>query len=248
MDLSFQLYSARNFPPLDSVLAKLSELGYSQVEGFGGLFQDVDALVSSLKANNLTMPTAHIGLDQLMDTDATLSIAEKVGIKTLYCPAIPREKWEQGEDDWKQLAETLGGLSRTYTAKGYGFGWHNHHFEFWPTASGALPMNILLDGAPDIEWEMDVAWVVRGQNDPRAWMDKFGDRITAVHVKDLAPEGENSDEDGWADVGHGVMNWNELINDVTEKTKARYFVAEHDNPADFERFASRSIATAKNWK
>jgi hypothetical protein len=38
-----------------------------------------------------------------------------------------------------------------------------------------------------------------------------------------------------------------LIKDVKAKTKAKYFVAEHDNPADAERFARRSIATAKKW-
>jgi len=39
-----------------------------------------------------------------------------------------------------------------------------------------------------------------------------------------------------------------LINEVTSRTKAQYFVAEHDKPSDAERFARRSIATAKNWK
>ena len=32
--LSFQLYSARNFPPLDPVLEGLAEIGYDAVEGF----------------------------------------------------------------------------------------------------------------------------------------------------------------------------------------------------------------------
>jgi hypothetical protein len=35
---------------------------------------------------------------------------------------------------------------------------------------------------------------------------------------------------------------------VQAKTKAEYFVAEHDKPSDAVRFATRSIATAKKWK
>jgi sugar phosphate isomerase/epimerase len=109
-------------------------------------------------------------------------------------------------------------------------------------------MEIILETAPSLEWEADVAWIARGKADPVQWFDRYGDRITAVHVKDIAPAGEATDEDGWADVGFGVLNWDQLINEVTSRTKAQYFVAEHDKPSDAERFARRSIATAKNWK
>jgi sugar phosphate isomerase/epimerase len=109
-------------------------------------------------------------------------------------------------------------------------------------------MEIILETAPDIEWECDVAWVVRGKADPLGWFDRYGSRITAVHVKDIAPAGESLDEDGWADIGHGVLDWDNLIGKVQARTSAEYFVAEHDKPADPLRFATRSIATANTWK
>jgi sugar phosphate isomerase/epimerase len=102
-------------------------------------------------------------------------------------------------------------------------------------------MNILLDGAPDIDWEMDVAWVMRAEQDPMEWAEKYGSRITALHVKDLAPKGEAQDEDGWADVGHGTMNWRALLPRLKSNTAAAHLVMEHDNPSDLERFVSRSI-------
>ena len=40
MDWSFQLYSARNFQPWDKVLETLGMIGYKNVEGFGGLYDD----------------------------------------------------------------------------------------------------------------------------------------------------------------------------------------------------------------
>src|SRR4051812_38502623 len=91
-ELSFQLYSARNFPPLEAVLTKLKALGYGQVEGFGGLYADAANLAASLKANGLTMPTGHFGLDMLKDTSTTLKTAETLGIKTVFCPAIPQDQ------------------------------------------------------------------------------------------------------------------------------------------------------------
>ena len=247
-ELSFQLYSARNYPNQSEFLSKLAALGYSQVEGYGGLYADAGALAADLKKNGLAMPTGHFGLDQLTDTDSAIKIAETIGMKRLYCPYIPVEQRSADDSKWIELAETLARIGEKITAAGYGFGWHNHDFEFVPTTSGRLPMDIILETAPKIEWECDVAWVIRGKADPVAWFDKYGSRITAVHVKDIAPAGEKADEDGWADVGTGVVGWNDLITKVTSKTKAQYFVAEHDKPSDPVRFATNSIAAAKNWK
>ncbi|MBJ7576663.1 sugar phosphate isomerase/epimerase [Devosia sp. MC532] len=246
--LSFQLYSARNYPSLPEFLSKLSSLGYTQVEGYGGLYEDPASFAAHLKNNGLSMPTGHFGLDQLKDTAIALKTAEIIGVKRIYCPFIMPDQRSEDESKWLELAETLAELGEVYTKAGYGFGWHNHDFEFHPTTSGRTPMEIILETAPNIEWECDVAWVIRGKTDPVAWFDKYGDRITAVHVKDIAPAGEKTDEDGWADVGTGVVGWEELIKKVEAKTKAQYFVAEHDKPSDPVRFATQSIANAKNWK
>ena len=39
--LSFQLYCARKFPPLADTLRLLSSIGYKEVEGYGGVYDDV---------------------------------------------------------------------------------------------------------------------------------------------------------------------------------------------------------------
>lgn len=248
MDFSFQLYSARNSPPLDDVLGRLARLGYKQVEGFGGLYADAPGLAASLQKHGLTMPTGHFGLAQLKDTDVALKTAETLGMKFLYCPAIPKEARGQEEGKWVELGETLAKLGEAFRKRGFGFGWHNHDFEFKALPNGKLPMDILLDTAPHNEWEMDVAWVVKGGHDPIEWMKKHGKRINAVHVKDIAPAGEATNEDGWADVGHGTLDWPALATAIKAHTNARYWVMEHDNPSDVDRFARRSFAAVSAWK
>jgi sugar phosphate isomerase/epimerase len=247
MDFSFQLYSARNFPPLSAIFPKLAEFGYAQVEGFGGLYSDAGQLAADLKSAGLTMPTGHFGLDQLEDTDNALRVAETLGIETLICPAIPPEQRGQDEAGWKKLGETLAGIGEKLKAEGYGFAWHNHDFEFRPTTSGAMPLDLLLGTASNIGWEFDIAWGVRGGQDPNVWIDKYAGRIMAIHVKDIAPAGECLDEDGWADVGKGTMDWPAIMSAITGKPKAKWFVMEHDKPSDALRFASRSIAAARNF-
>ena len=247
MDFSIQLYSFRNEGSPDALLKEVKRLGYNQVEGWGGQFEHPEALAASLKAAGLTMTTAHIGFAQLEDTAAAIKIAQTVGIETVYCPASPGDEYRQGKGDWHDLAKKLEAIGKAFNAAGIGFGYHNHSWEFIKGADGALPMDILLTEAPSIEWEMDLAWLLKGGQDPIAWMDKYGSRITAVHVKDIAPAGEAVDEGGWADVGYGTLDWKSLLATFKAKTNVKYFVAEHDKPNDALRFARRSIESVKQW-
>jgi len=105
-------------------------------------------------------------------------------------------------------------------------------------------MDLILKGAGNIVWQCDVAWLVKGAEDPISWIKRYPERIASVHVKDIAPKGECVDEDGWADLGEGTMEWKTILSAIREKTGCASFVLEHDNPSDVTRFATRSIAAA----
>jgi sugar phosphate isomerase/epimerase len=247
-DFSYQLYSSRNFPPLAETLKMLSEAGYRSVEGYGALYADdakVAELTANLGANGLRMPTGHFGLDMLeRDPEKVLSIAAAVGIETIYCPYLLPEDRPTDGAGWRAFGERLQAAGEPYRAAGLGFGWHNHDFEFVPTADGVIPQEAIFEGGPDLEWEADIAWIVRGGGDPLEWIRSHGRRITAVHVKDIAPAGENTDEDGWADVGEGTVDWKRIKAALTN-THVKVFVMEHDNPKDDRRFATRSLENAR---
>lgn len=247
-DFSYQLYSSRNFPPLADTLKMLKRLGYASVEGYGALYADA-AKVAELKAHlgdsGLTMPSGHFGLDMVENDPAgTLDIAKALGVETIYVPyLLPDQRPDTGAG-WAAFGKRLQEASKPYRDAGLGFGWHNHDFEFKKTADGAIPQVAIFEGGPDLEWEADLAWVIKGGADPLDWIETFGKRLTAVHLKDIASAGENADEDGWADLGHGTVDW-KALKAALAGTGVKYFVMEHDNPKDQERFASRSIATAK---
>ncbi|QDY69015.1 sugar phosphate isomerase/epimerase family protein [Qingshengfaniella alkalisoli] len=248
-DFSYQLYSSRNFPPLSDTLAMLAGLGYKQVEGFGGLYanlDDLDALKEDLTANDLHMATGHVGLEMMRDESARiLAVAEALNMKAVFVPAIGPDQRSQKAADWEKLGKDLAEIGKPYWDSGLTFGWHNHDFEFATVDSDDKPLDLILQGSDQLALELDVAWVVRGGEDPLKWIDKYADRIVAAHLKDIAPEGDCTDEDGWADLGQGVMDWKTIMATLREKTKAQFFVMEHDNPSDHKRFASRSIEAAK---
>ena len=213
MNWSFQLYSARNFPPWNGVLKLLAEAGYSQVEGFGAVYSDPKSLRAELDRNGLAMPTGHFSLEALeKDFDGVRGLAETLGIELIICPHIAADRRPADAAGWRGFGERLARVGAIANAAGHGFAWHNHDFELAPLADGSTPMEHILSVAPDLGWEMDVAWVIRGGADPLAWIDRHGGRIVAVHVKDIARRGEGLDEDGWSDVGHGTVDWPRLIN------------------------------------
>jgi sugar phosphate isomerase/epimerase len=247
-DFSYQLYSSRNFPPLSATLKMLGKLGYKHVEGYGGLYANLEALdelKSDLASNGLTMRTGHFGLDMVRDEpDRVLSIADALGLEAIIVPAIPAEERSKDAAGWSALGSTLAAAGQPYWNAGLAFGWHNHDFEFRPNDTGEMPLDLIMAGDNRLVLEFDVAWAVVGGQDPLAWIEKYSDRLFAIHVKDIAPAGECADEDGWADVGHGTMDWKTIMAAARE-AGAKYFVLEHDNPSDHERFARRSIEAAR---
>ncbi|MFI0847438.1 sugar phosphate isomerase/epimerase family protein [Mesorhizobium sp. IMUNJ 23232] len=247
MTWSFQLYSARNFQPWPDVLKALADLGYKNVEGFGGLYENSLGLRSELDKVGLAMPSGHFSLDQLEDYGFSFRVARNLDMQLVACPHIAADRRPNDAAGWRAFGERLAAAGKPFQNDGIAFAWHNHDFEFQPLADGSLPMTHILEAAPGIGWEMDVAWVIRGGADPQKWIADYADRIVAVHVKDIAPASQNANEDGWADVGHGTVDWKGLVSTLKAKTPAKFYVMEHDNPSDFRRFASRSIASAKAY-
>ena len=246
MNFSFQLYSARKFQPWPDVLAMLAGAGYKNVEGFGGVYEDPAGFRAVMDQNGLSMPSGHFSIDALEgDIETVFNTATTLGIRQIYCPHVTVDKRPTDADGWRAFGLRLAAVGEKVRAAGFGFGWHNHDFEFVALADGGLPMQILLEAAPELEWEADIAWIVRGGGDPFDWISRHGKRITAVHVKDIASAGECADEDGWADVGHGTLDWTRLLSEIAARTPAKLMVMEHDNPSDAKRFASRSLDWAR---
>lgn len=251
-ELGFQLYSARNFPPLSETLKKLAANGYAHVEGYGGIYATMDdaalsALRADFDANGLSMPTGHFGLDMLeKEPEQALKVAKTLGVEAIYCPYLLPDQRPSDAAGWFAFGQRLQEVAKPYQDAGLVFGWHNHDFEFKALADGSTPQEQIFAGGPDLAWEADIAWVIRGGADPLAWIESHGERIKAVHVKDIAPAGENMDEDGWADVGHGTVDWKGLVAALS-KTPVKHYVVEHDNPKDLDRLISRSIAAFKTF-
>ncbi|MCX5512207.1 sugar phosphate isomerase/epimerase [Kaistia algarum] len=242
--ISFQLYSARNFPPLETVLEGLAAIGYDAVEPYYPLYgDDAAAYRAKVDAVGLVTPTFHAPLDGVAgDTARFIDIAGTIGASTIVVPYLVAEERPTNIDGWKKLHDTLARAAEKAKAAGFGLGWHNHDFEYVSLPDGSRPIDHLIGNG--VSAELDIGWVVRAGKDPVREIEKLAGDTIAFHIKDLAPAGTTA-EDGWADVGTGTVDWKALKPHIDGAAKAHVLVAEHDNPADWKRFAERSFASIK---
>ena len=248
---TYQLYSSRNFGPVEAVLDRVAGMGYQRVEGYGGLFDGavaVEGLAKALASHGLSMPTAHIGLDLIQSDPAFVTTsAQALGIETVVIPYLDDRPNDAA--GWSALGAEVAKAAAPLRAEGLTVGWHNHDFEFEALDGADLPLALLLEADPQLRLELDLAWLHVAGQDPVKWVTRYADRLVAAHLKDVAPHGACADEGGWADLGEGVLEWPKIVA-ALNATGVRHLVMEHDNPKDDARFAKRSIAAAQHmaWR
>jgi sugar phosphate isomerase/epimerase len=153
-------------------------------------------------------------------------------------PAVPAEERDRPAGYWRRLGAELAEIAARLAPERLGLGYHNHHWELKPYEDGSRPLEHLFEAAAgsQLGWQADVAWLARGEVEPIAWLERYRDRLVSAHVKDIAAAGRNLDEDGWADVGAGTLDWPGLWR-AAVRLGARWMVLEHDKPSDPVRFA-----------
>ena len=238
--LGIQLYSGRKFPPVEMQLATIARHGFTNAENFAPFYDDVSATKRLLDAHGLSARSGHFSVAMLEgDGERAVDVARRLGIEIVVAPYLTPAERPATVESWKALGARLLAIEARLSAAGLRFAWHNHDFEFQPLPDGSLPIEHLLGDR--ILWEADLAWAVRGGADPPRWIERYSGRIPLVHVKDIAPAGEKTGEDGWADVGAGTLPWSELWRQCVA-AGAEMMIAEHDNPSDFDRFTRVSAA------
>ena len=182
MDYSIQLYSVRDSMETDfeGTLKRVSKLGYKYVE-FAGFYGRTAEEVNALLAKyNLKISGTHSSFDDLINNfDETVAFHKAIGNKNYIVPAYGLHN--QAEIDF--FVEKADEISRKLKAEGIKLGYHNHSGEFKMSADGSVAYEQLIYRT-DIMLELDTFWAFVGMKDPVALMDRLGDRIGVIHIKD----------------------------------------------------------------
>jgi sugar phosphate isomerase/epimerase len=232
LPIAVQLYTLRTVQmPFDQLLGEIAAIGYAGVETTGSHGCTADEMKDLLAKHNLQVASTHAGLARLeSEFDEVVAFNRTVGNTTLIVPALPEEMRTGDAAAWQQTGRKLADLSKQARDAGMNFLYHNHAFEM-VDVEGKLAIDWLLQSAPDVGFEIDLAWVQRGGQDGLQLLQRYTGRCTRIHCKDVAPEGQNQDQMGFADVGHGVLDWSTLL-PAAQAAGAEWYIVEHDLPKE----------------
>ena len=245
--LSVQLYSLRGLPDLADQLRLVKRAGLDAVETTSANYDDPDRLHALLGELGLRAPSGHVGLPRLRaDLDGTRALAERLGMRLLVVWGLPEAEQPASAAGWEAAGAELGAMATGLARHGVTLAFHNHDWELGRQADGRLGLDHLFEGAgaAPLRWQADLAWLARGGGDVPALLEAHADRLVSAHVKDLASAGEAFEEDGWADLGFGVLPWADWWARL-RRLGVDPVVLEHDAPSDPERFLTRSAAAAR---
>jgi sugar phosphate isomerase/epimerase len=223
--LSLQLYTLRALTDVDmpATLKSVAKLGYTHVElaGMGNL-KSVKDLRKALDDAGLKPSGAHVGLDLLeAGLDRVTEYNRALDNKNVIVPWIPPER-RKTEDDWKQIAESVGLIARDAKSRGFEVFYHNHDFEFVRFGNRtALDMISEISGA---RLELDVYWAAFAGLDPVATIEKYSGRIGMVHLKDMAAGPDRR----FAPVGTGTLDFARILA-AAAKEKVLFGAVEQDD-------------------
>ncbi|WP_459192458.1 sugar phosphate isomerase/epimerase family protein [Halosimplex sp. J119] len=221
---AINLYSVRNLDlPMDEILERCAAAGYDGVQfsgEFGGL--SADELAAKLDELGLDVTAAHVDLDK-MEADAA-SVVEKhetIGSDGAVVPWLGAEHFES-RDAAEDTAERLENVAANLADHDFPLHYHNHDHEFvaFDDTNGyevfAESCSLLL--------EPDVGWIETAGHDPVELLERYGDRIEIVHMKDM-------DDGDFCEIGEGDVDM-QACADTARDVGAEWLVYEHDQPED----------------
>jgi sugar phosphate isomerase/epimerase len=149
--------------------------------------------------------------------------AAEGGVEYLVCANTPITTM----DDIKSSIAVLNKTGEAAKKAGLQFAYHNHDAEF-KAVEGKVPYDLFLSetDADVVKMELDLAWAVKGGNDPVELFQKHSGRFPLWHVKDLDKERNTI-----LPFGEGTIDFKRIF-DAASASGMKYYFVEHDMPAD----------------
>ncbi len=138
-------------------------------------------------------------------------------------------------DDFRKFAELANKAGEKCKQSGLQLYYHNHSFEFKPD-NGKIPFEEMLKiFDPElVKNELDVFWVTISGNDAVKWINRLGNRLIYLHLKDLVKDTPkdfsvfNVDPKAFTELGSGIIDFRPIL--TTAKSNGiRFAFLDQDN-------------------
>lgn len=175
-------------------------------------------------------PPAQYTFENIVD-DCAKNEVFNLGIAIM----MPEER--QTMDDYKRFADLVNQHAELSKKAGVQLYYHNHSFEFQPTA-GVLPFDQMLQiFDPNlVKIELDVFWTVIARNNPLEWITKLNDRLLFIHLKDLRANTPldysvfDVDPAAFLEIGSGSIDYKNIL-EAAKTAGVQYAFLDQDHTA-----------------
>ncbi|MDF2922231.1 MAG: sugar phosphate isomerase/epimerase [Paenibacillaceae bacterium] len=228
--IAAQLYTLREYAKtaedLDQTLAKVAKIGYKsvQVSGVGPI--DSAQILASTERYGLSICATHYGYEKLTeDLDTVISEHKLWNCKYVGIGSMPAAYRKAGREGYEQFAREFSKIGERLQEEGLQFIYHNHRFEF-ECFEGLTGIEWLMQASDpeDFHFELDTYWAQAGGVDPAQWIYWLNGRMKVVHLKDMAIV---DDQQVFAEIGQGNMNWDSIIRACRE-IGTEWYIVEQD--------------------
>lgn len=238
MRTGLNLYSIRNLIKTEEDFLKtalnLAEMGYDSMQYSGGEY-DPDRIARVSAASCLPVTLTHIPYDRIVnEPERLMEEHNRFGCKCIGLGAL-NSQFLINESIFKDSVEKLEKSAEKMLECGFRFCYHHHAFEFF-RINGETAFDYMLNNAPHINFTMDTYWLQYGGVDIISTLEKVGDKVAFLHLKDYMI-GAQQKEDGkykfepiFAPVGDGNINFKPIV-DFGNKIGVEDFLVEQDNAA-----------------
>ena len=241
--IGLQLYSLRDQFAKDvpGSLARTRDFGFTCVELAGTYGNPPEKFKDMLAERGLKPVSAHFPFEKFRDDVESIARESKtLGLEYAGCAWIPHE----GAFDEKECREAIAVFNRAGGAlakHGLKFFYHIHGYEFEPHGAGTLFDLMMAETDPKhVSYEMDVLWVVFPGQNPTALLEKYSNRWSLMHLKDLKKGVPTGALTGHTDVannvplGTGQVDWPSVLR-AAKKARVKYYFIEDESPSVVEQ-------------
>jgi sugar phosphate isomerase/epimerase len=236
-DYGLQLYSLRNQLKKDfkGSLDSIHQFGIRNVEGneFYGI--SPEKFRKGIDEQGLKLVSFAVDYDDLnKDLTPVIERARLLGVSFLVCYWIPHNSSNFDMSNVDEAAARFNQAGKILKENGIQLCYHNHGYEFQPSANGTLFDDLLMKTNPDyVNYELDVFWAKQGCVDPVQLIKKYPTRFLLMHLKDRQI-GTRCDLSGHAKeetnvvLGNGDVNIKKIIR-AAKKTNVKYLFIEDES-------------------
>jgi sugar phosphate isomerase/epimerase len=194
--LSVQLYTVREAASEDltATLKRIADIGFELVEPYG--FTGFADLGDALAASGLRAPTTHQGFVDATEAEQAeiFAAATALGIGTVIDPHTAAERWQTAEGV-EEIATKLNAAAVVASRHGVKVGYHNHAHEISARIGDRSALEHLAEHLDSsVGLQIDAYWAAVGGEDPVALLQRLGERVIAVHIKDGPGTTDNKDQ------------------------------------------------------